>query len=42
MRHPSPGALLKAPTSVQTAYIFLKGSGVVYLEPLSGITIEIL
>ena len=22
MRHPSPGALLKAPTSVQTAYIF--------------------
>ena len=33
MRHPSPRALLKAPTSVQTAYIFLKGSCVVHLEP---------
>ena len=35
-------ALLKAPTSVQTAYIFLKGSGAVHLEPLSGFAREIL
>ena len=33
---------MKAPTSVQTAYIFLKGSGAAHLEPPSWIAREIL